>query len=275
MSSKLSPEPAKVLTIAGSDSGGAAGLQADLKTFTALRVYGMSVVTAVTVQNSLSVADVRFLPPNFVAAQLEAVLTDYGAVAIKTGFIGRIEIIRILAQLLADYKASESQNVFLVVDPVLVNQKGEKMFDSAVVEAYQTHLLPLADLVTPNLAEAELLSGRKLTGLAMLQSAVQIIHSFGSDWVLVKGSRSGADMVDLLYDGRETSLIRSPYHETDNTHGSGDTLSAAVCAYLAQGYKMAPAVELAINFTTSAIGRACNWRLGGGHGPLDHWPATE
>jgi hydroxymethylpyrimidine/phosphomethylpyrimidine kinase len=163
----------------------------------------------------------------------------------------------------------------LIVDPVLVNHKGKEMFDSAVIRAYQTHLLPLADLVTPNLAEAELLSGRKLTGLAMLESAVPIIHSFGSHWVLVKGSRAGADMVNLLYNGRETSLIRSPYYETDNTHGSGDTLSAAICAYLAQGYEMAPAVEKAIDFTALAIGRARNWRLGGGHGPLNHWPAAE
>ncbi len=275
MSSKSSPEPAKVLTIAGSDSGGAAGLQADLKTFTVLGVYGMSVVTAVTAQNSLSVAGVQFLPPDLVDAQLEAVLSDYGALAIKTGFIGQAKTIRRVAQILSEYRASEAEKVSLVVDPILVNHRGENMFDPDVVEAYRFHLLPLADLVTPNLAEAELLSGRSLTGLAMLESALQVIHSFGSSWVLIKGSRSGADMVDLLYNGRQTSLIRSPYYETENTHGSGDTLAAAVCAYLAQGYTMAPAVEGAINFTASAIGRARNWRLGGGHGPLSHWPADD
>jgi hydroxymethylpyrimidine kinase/phosphomethylpyrimidine kinase len=268
-------EPAKVLTIAGSDSGGAAGLQADLKTFSALGVYGMSVVTAVTAQNSMSVAGVHFLPPDFVTAQIKSVLSDYGAMAIKTGFIGHKELIRSIAGLLTDYKASGNHKVFVVVDPVLVNHRGETMFDPGVAQAYQTHLLPLADLVTPNLAEAELLSGRKLTGLAMIESALPVIHSFGSRWVLVKGRRSGVEMVDLLYNGQDISLIRSPYYETENTHGSGDTLSAAICSYLARGKKMASAVEKAIKFTSLAIGRAKNWRLGDGHGPLNHWANAD
>ena len=260
-----------MLTIAGSDSGGAAGLQADLKTFAALGVYGMSVVTAVTAQSSQTVAGVQYLPADFVAAQMEAVLADYGSVAIKTGFIGRIEIINQIAELLAIYKASGKQKVFVVVDPILVNHQGLAMFDPAVIVAYQTQLLPLADLVTPNLREAELLSDKKLTGLAMIEMALPILHSFGSRWILVKGHRSGAEMVDLLYDGQEISLIRSPYFETENTHGSGDTLSAAICAYLAKGYKMVHAVEAAAKFTSSAISQARNWRLGSGHGPLNHW----
>lgn len=275
MSSKPTLEPAKVLTIAGSDSGGAAGLQADLKTFSALGVYGMSVVTAVTAQNSIAVEGVYYLPADFVGAQLEAVLSDYGATAIKTGFIGQAETIRQVAQQLRDYKASKDERISLVVDPVLVNYQGEGMFGSEVLEAYQHHLLPLADLLTPNLREAELLSGRRLNGLAMVEAAIQVIHSRGSRWVLIKGIRTGIDIVDLLYDGREVSLIRSPYHETQNTHGSGDTLTSSVCAYLAQGHNMAAAVKEAVNFTVSAIGRARYWRLGGGHGPLDHRPTSE
>lgn len=275
MSSKATPEPAKVLTIAGSDSGGAAGLQADLKTFSALGVYGMSVVTAVTAQNSLAVVGVHYLPADFVGAQLEAVLSDYGATAIKTGFIGQADTIRQVAKQLKDYKASKGKRISLVVDPVLVNHQGERMFGPEVLKAYQHHLLPLADLLTPNLREAELLSGSRLNGLAMVEAAIQVIHSSGPRWVLIKGIRTGIDIVDLLYDGREMSLIRSPHYETQNTHGSGDTLTSAVCAYLAQGHNMAAAVNEAISFTMAAIGRARNWRLGDGHGPLDHWPTSE
>lgn len=261
-------EPAKVLTIAGSDSGGAAGLQADLKTFTALGVYGMSVVTAVTAQNSLRVEGVHPIPAEFVIAQIAAVLADYGAASIKTGFIGRADTIQSIAGELERYK--RDGRFYLVVDPVLVDHKSESMFPKSVAMAYAKYLLPLADLVTPNLAEAKLFTGLPVTSLASMETVAKRIHTLGSQWVLVKGARSGSSVVDLLFDGRKALLLRSPFVDSPNTHGSGDTLSAATCAFLAQGLTMVEAISRARDFTLDAIRGAIHWKLGGGHGPLNH-----
>lgn len=261
-------EPAKVLTIAGSDSGGAAGLQADLKTFTALGVYGMSAITAVTAQNSLRVEGIHYIPAEFVTAQIDAVLLDYGAASVKTGFIGRAETIQSIANHLERHK--QDGQFHLVVDPVLVDHRGESMFPARVTTAYAQYLLPLADLVTPNLAEAKLFTGLTVTSLATMETAARRIHDLGSRWVLIKGARSGSKLVDLLFDGREALLLRSPFVDSSNTHGSGDTLSAAICAYLAQGLTMVEAVERARDFTLAAIRGSIHWQLGGGHGPLNH-----
>lgn len=260
-------EPAKVLTIAGSDSGGAAGLQADLKTFTTLKAYGMSVITAVTAQNSVRVAAVHFLPAEFVAAQLDAVLSDYGAAAAKTGFIGRVDLIETIASRIAVYSLR-----YLVVDPVLVNHKGEAMFGPSLTQAYRDHLLPLAWLVTPNRREAALLAGMTAVDTpAEMETAARAIHHLGPRYVLVKGSREGDDMADLLFDGEQPIWFRSPYLNTHNTHGSGDTLSAAITTYLAQGITTIAAVQQAHRFTASAIQAAVPWQLGAGHGPLSHF----
>ena len=265
MSEGRSSEPVKVLTIAGSDSGGAAGLQADLKTFTALGAYGMSVVTVVTAQNSLRVDEALSLPADLVESQLRAVFADYGARAVKTGFIGQVALVNCIAKQLAEYRPSS-----IVVDPVLVNHKGEMMFPPAVTEAYRNRLLPLADLVTPNPKEAALLSGRPVTSPTELTRAATAILELGPRNVLAKGFREGGEMVDVLVGPGEPQTFRRPIIETQNTHGSGDTLSAAVCVYLAQGWAMAPAVEGALGFTEEAIRRAAGWRLGRGHGPLSH-----
>jgi hydroxymethylpyrimidine/phosphomethylpyrimidine kinase len=259
-------EPAKVLTIAGSDSGGAAGLQADLKTFTALKVYGMSAITAVTAQNSVGVTAVHFLPADFVGAQLEAVLSDYGAAAVKTGFIGRVDLIETIAHKLANYGVR-----YLVVDPVLVNHRGEGMFTPAVTQAYREQLLPPAWLVTPNRAEAGLLAGMAVESLLEMETAAHAIHQCGPRFVLIKGGRDGGDIVDLLFDGEHSTWLRSPWLETNNTHGSGDTLSAAITAYLEQGIATVTAVQQAHRFTAGAIGAAVQWQLGAGHGPVSHF----
>jgi hydroxymethylpyrimidine/phosphomethylpyrimidine kinase len=261
-------QPAKVLTIAGSDSGGAAGLQADLKTFTALGVYGMSAITAVTAQNSLRVEGVHYIPAEFVTAQIEAVLADYGAASIKTGFIGRAKTIQSIASVLE--KQKREGQFHLVVDPVLVNHKGESMFPASVAKAYAQCLLPLADLVTPNLAEGKLFTGLPVTSLATMETVARRIQRLGSQWVLVKGARSGSKLVDLLFDGQEALLLDSPFIDSLNTHGSGDTLSAAICAFMAQGSNMVEAVERARDFTLAAIRGSIHWQLGGGHGPLNH-----
>ena len=259
----LPTAPAKVLTIAGSDSGGAAGMQADLKTWAALGVYGMSVVTAVTAQNSVAVTAVHPLPADFVAAQLDAVLSDYGADAVKTGFIGRVDLIQTIAASLRQYQIGN-----IVIDPVLVNHKGQGMFPPEITQAYIGHLLPLASLITPNRREAELLTGLSVNSVAEMETAVTRLHTLGAQNVLLKGGRDGDEVIDLFYDGRSLTRLRSPHINTPNTHGSGDTLSAAVCAFLAQGVGMETAVRQARQFTYKAIQRAAHWQLGHGHGPV-------
>lgn len=259
------PEPAKVLTIAGSDSGGAAGLQADMRTFAALGVYGVSAVTAVTAQNSHTTHAVQFMPPDLVAAQLTAVLSDYGAAAAKTGFLGRAEIVTAVAQTLAIYPVP-----FLVVDPVLVNHQGQAMFAPEVTQAYREYLLPRAALVTPNRAEAALLTGLVVETLAEGETAVRHLHARGSQAVLLKGLVQGTRLVDLFFAGQQIALLDAERLETANTHGAGDTLSAAVCAFLAQGMDMATAVAHAHAFTQRAIHRAAAWQMGQGHGSV--WP---
>lgn len=262
------PTPLPLLTIAGSDSGGAAGLQADLKTWATFgsRVYGMSAVTAVTAQNSARVAAVHFLPPEMVAAQIDAALSDYGAAAIKTGFLGRVDIIEAVAGRLAYWRERLTPRPGLVIDPVLVNHRGEAMFGPEVAAAYRGLLFPIADLVTPNAAEAVLLETtndeRRMTSSDSLSSASR---------VLVKGISRDDQIIDIYRDGREWVELPRPRIDTINTHGSGDTLSAAVCAFVAQGHDWLDAVRRAQVFTHDAIRRGAAWRLGAGHGPLGHF----
>jgi hydroxymethylpyrimidine kinase/phosphomethylpyrimidine kinase len=260
--------PPTVLTIAGSDSGGAAGLQADLKSLTALGVYGMSVVTVITAQNSVEVHEVLALPASLVAAQMEAVLADYGADAVKTGFIGRVALLEMIATQLSTYR--EQRSVPIVVDPVLVNHRGEAMFATAVTVAYRRWLLPHADLVTPNCAEAALLVGAPVANVAAMVAAAEQIHRFGAVHVLVTGGREGDDVIDVFYDGASSNLMRARWIATENTHGSGDTLSAAIAAFLARGLPLPVAVARGRAFTAHAIAAASGWHLGAGHGPLNH-----
>ncbi|MCP4422235.1 MAG: bifunctional hydroxymethylpyrimidine kinase/phosphomethylpyrimidine kinase [Chloroflexi bacterium] len=257
-------EPPKLLTIGGSDSGGAAGVQADLKTWTVLGGYGMSVLTAVTAQNSLTVEEVAWMAPRFIRAQLEAVLSDYGATAVKTGFLGLAQHIITISAILQKYKLP-----YVVIDPVLVNHHGQMMFPDVVRQLYLVYLLPLADLVTPNLVETAVLLGTSsIDSYSQIRHAAQRLHQLGAKHVLIKGFRDGAEMVDVLFDGEKYTDFRQPYIETENRHGSGDTLSAAICAFLARGEGMETAVNQAIQFTHQAMRRAANWHLGDGHGPL-------
>ncbi|WP_420641078.1 bifunctional hydroxymethylpyrimidine kinase/phosphomethylpyrimidine kinase [Candidatus Leptofilum sp.] len=257
-------EPIKLLTIGGSDSGGAAGIQADLKTWTVLGGYGMSVVTAVTAQNSLTVQDVAWMTPRFVQSQLETVLSDYGATAVKTGFLGRTELIIAVSAMLQKYHPAH-----VVIDPVLVNHRGQPMFSDEVRILYFYYLLPLATLVTPNVTEAAvLLNTSTLDSLGVIRRAAQSLHRWGVQNVLIKGWREQQEVVDVLFDGESFTEFRQPLIETQNTHGSGDVLSAAICAFLAQGLGAETAVAQAQQYTHQAIQRAAEWELGGGHGPL-------
>ncbi len=258
--------PLKLLTIAGSDSGGAAGLQADLRTWAVLGAYGMSVITAVTAQNSRAVNAVQCMSPAFVAAQLDAVLSDYGAAAIKTGFIGRADLIITISAKLQQYGCRQ-----VVIDPVLVNHRGQPMFPDLARQLYISYLLPLAALLTPNYHEAAVLLNtpspdpHDLTRLSWL---CRRLHQLGARNVLLKGGRQGQEMVDMFYDGQQLHEVRSPRLETINTHGAGDTLAAAVCVALARGDTVKTAVTLAHQFTAQAIQNSASWQLGGGHGPV-------
>lgn len=263
MTGKFGSPPVKVLTIAGTDSGGAAGLQADLRTWAVLGAYGICALTAVTAQNSLSVTAVHPLPPEFIGQQLDAVLSDYGAGAVKTGFLGSTAVIQTIAAKLNEYAPG-----FVVVDPVLVNHRGKAMFPPAVTAAYQTHLLPLADLVTPNRAEAALLAGMRVETVTEMETAATRIHALGPQQVLITGGRDGWQMVDVYFDGRALTHLTADHIPTANTHGSGDTLSAAVCAFLAAGMDMETAVRRAHLFTHRAIQNGSAWKLGSGHGPV-------
>jgi hydroxymethylpyrimidine/phosphomethylpyrimidine kinase len=254
----------KALTIAGSDSGGGAGIQADLKTFSAYRVFGMSVITAVTAQNSVGVQAVEYLPPAFVVHQLSSVLDDFGADAAKCGMLGTAAIVEAVA---AGLRAHPVER--LVVDPVMTAKSGDALLEPDGVRAVTTRLLPLALVVTPNLPEAEALAGMPVSSRADMEEAARRIHKLGPRHVLVKGGHLKGDAVDLLYNGREFTAFQTPRIESDNTHGTGCTFSAAIVAGLAQGRPLGEAVRDAKAYVTRAIREG--FALGRGVGALRHF----
>lgn len=256
---------ARALTIAGSDSGGGAGIQADLKTFQELRVFGMTAITAVTAQNTLGVFDVQTLPAEAVAKQLDAVATDIGVDATKTGMLANAEITALVAR-----KVKEHQLFPLVVDPVMVSTSGHLLLDQAARKQFIEELIPLATVITPNIPEAEALTETPLTDLNARKQAAQALHALGAQSVIIKGGHLEDDeAVDLFYDGKEFVFLRSPRFDTPHTHGTGCTLSAAIAAYLARGFTLANAVSQAKQFISAAISHA--FPLGSGHGPTNHW----
>ena len=256
---------AKALTIAGSDSGGGAGIQADLKTFSAFRVFGMSVVTAVTAQNSVGVQGVENLPPAFVAQQLRSVLSDLGADAAKCGMLSTAPIIEAVAATLAEYPIEK-----LVVDPVMVAKSGDALLEPQAVQGLIQRILPLALVVTPNLPEAEALAGMPVSSLPDMEEAARRIHKLGSRHVLVKGGHLKGELaVDILYNGREVTTFQAPRVDTPNTHGTGCTFSAAIAADLARGRPLAEAVRDAKAYVTKAIREG--FALGRGVGQLRHF----
>lgn len=256
---------ARALTIAGSDPGGGAGLQADLKTFSAFGVYGMSAVTSVTVQNTMGVRGAMAVPPLVVTEQVDAVLGDIGAGAAKTGMLGSAPVIRAVA---ARLKAHGLKN--LVVDPVMSAKNGYALMEPAAVRTLARELLPLALAVTPNAPEAEALTGIKVKDAAGAKKAARALRSMGPRYVLVKGGHLGGPVCeDVLYDGRSFRTFSSPRVDTRNTHGTGCTLSAAIAAGLALGRTPLKAAEEAVEYVRGAIRNALP--LGSGHGPLDHF----
>lgn len=259
----------RVLTIAGSDSGGGAGIQADLKTFAALGCYGMSAVTALTAQNTRGVRGIHPVPPEFAAAQIAAVLEDIGADAVKIGMLYSAELIRTVAN---ELRRFDVRNI--VLDPVMVAQSGDRLLQDDAVGAIREHLVPLTDVVTPNLPEAEVLADRPVRTPADMEAAARALAAFGGGAILVKGGhREEADSTDLLYLCREDRFVALPAERvpTRNNHGTGCTLSSAICAFLARGESIEGAVRRAKDYIDAAIRAGANYRIGNGHGPVHHF----
>jgi hydroxymethylpyrimidine/phosphomethylpyrimidine kinase len=261
-SAELPPTPPRVLAIAGSDSGGGAGIQADLKTMLALGVHGMTVICAVTAQNSIGVQGYWELPPEAVRAQLDSVLGDIGAQAIKTGMLASPELVGTVCSVLAGVAAP------VVVDPVAVSKHGDSLLSAGTLEAVRDRLLPLATIVTPNLYEAELLTGTKITGEAQMLAAGRMIEAMGPQWVLVKGGHLPGSPVDLLVGGGDVIRVQGERIASAHTHGTGCTLASAIASRLALGDEMPAAVDAAKQYVTGAI--AAGFPLGAGIGPVDH-----
>jgi len=258
----------RALTVAGSDSGGGAGIQADLKTFMAHGVYGCSAITAITAQNTLGVSGVVVISPEMVAAQMDAVLSDIGSDAVKTGMLGNAEVVRAVAKSIRSYSIAK-----LVVDPVMISTSGHRLSGQDTVDAYLKELFPLALLVTPNLFEAEVFYGQPIKTESQLAEAAMKILDYGPRWVLIKGGHrnfaTDKNMVtDLLTDGISSEEINNPRIETRCTHGTGCTLSAAITAGLAKGMELPDAVRAAETYLHNAIKTADP--LGKGHGPVNH-----
>ncbi|WP_405592991.1 bifunctional hydroxymethylpyrimidine kinase/phosphomethylpyrimidine kinase [Streptomyces sp. NBC_01190] len=260
--------PARVLTVAGSDSGGGAGLQADLKTMLALGAHGMSVVTAVTAQNSLGVRGAWELPDEAVRAQFHAVVDDIGVQAVKTGMLSSAPLAATVAELLGEL--THRQGVPVVVDPVAVSKHGDPLLTTEALDVVRTRLLPLATVATPNLDEVAQLTGIVVTDEPGMRAAAAAVLGHGPRWALIKGGHlpDSGHAVDLLSDGREEHWYRSPRHDNRHTHGTGCTLAAAIASYLALGHRPPAAVGLAKEYVTGAI--AAGFALGAGIGPVDH-----
>ncbi|WP_430378210.1 bifunctional hydroxymethylpyrimidine kinase/phosphomethylpyrimidine kinase [Streptomyces sp. B1-3] len=254
--------PPLVLTVAGSDSGGGAGIQADLKTMLALGVHGMSVVTAVTAQNSLGVQGAWELPVEAVRAQYRSVVDDIGVQAVKTGMLASAELVETVAELLG------STAVPTVVDPVGVSKHGDSLLASTALESMRRKLLPVATVATPNLDEVAQLTGVRVESESGMSEAADAVLSFGPAWVLIKGGHLSGDAVDLLTDGSEEHWLRAPRHDNRHTHGTGCTLASAIASQLAKGRSVPEAVADAKDYVTGAI--ASGFALGGGIGPVDH-----
>lgn len=263
------PTPSVALTIAGSDSSGGAGIQADLKTFAALGVYGTCAVTALTAQNTCGVDGIHVVPADFVVAQIEAVLADLAVAAVKTGMLATPAIVSAVADLAA---AGRLPN--LVVDPVMVASSGDRLLEPEAEALYVEALLPHASLLTPNLREAEVLLGTSIHTLAEQREAARALGGLGPAIVVVKGGHQVSDRsdeaVDVVWDGTSTYDLCAPRVDTVNNHGTGCTFASAATAALAGGADMSEALQQAKAYVCLALTGGASWRLGHGHGPLDH-----
>jgi hydroxymethylpyrimidine/phosphomethylpyrimidine kinase len=259
----------KVLTIAGSDSGGGAGIQADLKAIAANGCYGLSVITALTAQNTVSVTGIHPVPLDFVTAQMDAVLSDIGADAVKIGMLFSPDLIRTVAQGLRKHGVQT-----IVLDPVMIAQSGDRLLQDEAVDALKTELIPLAALITPNTPEASELLGREISTLEAVRQAARELMDFGCANVLIKGGHLESDAgTDCLFLGSENRdvILRGERIATRNNHGTGCTLSSAIASGLAQGKSVEEAVRQGKEYITGAIRASADYQLGHGHGPVHHF----
>jgi len=256
----------RALTIAGSDSGGGAGIQADLKTFTALGVYGASVITSVTAQNTKGVFGIYDIPLEGIRKQLEVVLSDIGTDAIKIGMLSKKQIVKQVASILKEMK-----EIPIVLDPVMVAKGGSPLLADDAVEAVKKELLPLATVITPNIPEAEVLTGMNITSMEDMKQAAEKLLSYGSQSVIVKGGHLTDKADDVFYDGKQWILLPGKRIETKNTHGTGCIFSSAIAAELAKKKEVVSAVKKAKDYIQLAIAGADELKIGSGHGPTNHW----
>lgn len=252
------------LAIAGSDSGAGAGIQADLKTFSALGVYGTTVITAITAQNTLGVQAMEVVSEGMVRKQIEAVLTDIGADAVKIGMLGSLGNIKAAVEMLRHYQARN-----IVLDPVLASTSGFRLLPVVAIDALMEQLLPVVRMVTPNLAEAEILSGLKITDVNDMKQAAAAIYQKGSGMVLVKGGHLTGAPIDVFYDGNDFVFLEGERIPSENTHGTGCTLSSAIAAFLAKGLEPLSAVRAAKQFISDAIRHSL--KIGSGKGPVNQF----
>jgi len=262
-------QPAKTLTIAGSDSGGGAGIQADLKTFSALGCYGTSVITALTAQNTTGVKSISGVEPTFIKEQLSAVLEDIGADAIKIGMLHTPEVIQAVGETLAKYTEAP-----LVLDPVMVAKSGDRLLREEAIESLKTVLMPKATILTPNLPEGEVLLNKAIPYEAAMLTSVQELACLGPKAVLLKGGHiQGANSPDVFYDRDEPKPIRldAARIDTCNTHGTGCALSSAMTAYLARGFDNAEAAQKAKGYLEQALKAGVEFEIGQGKGPVHHF----
>jgi hydroxymethylpyrimidine/phosphomethylpyrimidine kinase len=261
--------PPRVMTIAGTDSGGGAGVAADLRTFAACGVHGCVAVTAVTVQNSVGVTGVHTVPPEIVAAQVETVASDIGLDAVKTGMLATTEIIEAVAAACDRTGIGTAGRTPLVVDPVAASMHGDPLLAASALDAYRTLLFPRATVVTPNLDEVRLLAGVEVHDRAAQYAAAKALHALGARYVLVKGGHLREDTdacVDLIYDGDTFTELPGPRFATGHTHGGGDSMAAALASGLARGLAVPAAVAFAKRYIVEAVRHA--YPLGAGHGPV-------
>jgi len=259
----------KLLTIAGSDSGGGAGIQADLKTFAALGCYGMSVITAVTAQNTQGITAVHGLPPDMVEAQLQAVMSDMTPDAIKIGMLYSGELIDIITKVLTAYLPTAT-----VLDPVLADHTGVTLLEGRALATFRERLMPLATVLTPNLPEAAVLSGSDIRNLNDMEEAARRISAWGSKSVLIKGGHSRTrDCTDLLFIPSENRCVTltGPRISTQNLHGTGCTLSSAIASFLAKGFGIEAAVRSAKDYLLGAVQMGADYQIGNGQGPVHHF----
>lgn len=256
----------KALTIAGSDSGGGAGIQADLKTFAALQVYGTCAITSVTAQNTLGVHGTFDLTPEFVGRQIDAVLNDIGADAVKTGMLANTSIVEMVATKVKQYGIKR-----LVIDPVMVAKSGDLLLNQDARQALIEKLLPLALVITPNLDEAAVLTGKKISSEDEMVAASRRLFELGVPYVIVKGGHLAGEAIDILFDGREVQRFTAPRLDNRHTHGTGCTFSAAITAFLARGLTVPEAITEAKQYITACISQAR--AIGKGYGPVHHLAA--